>query len=72
MVQEEVLRYFHNLGYNIIGVDFIQIAVENFNRPILKSRSGDITNLKYQMEHSDTYLLLVYIIIWKIGLKMPF
>lgn len=53
-----ILRYFHNLGYNIIGVDFIQIAVEKLQATdqSLKVEVGDITNLKYQ-DGAFRYLL---------------
>ena len=44
-----ILRYFHNLGYNIVGFDFIEIAVEKLQRidSSLKVEVGDITNLNY-------------------------
>ena len=53
-----ILRYFHNLGYNIIGVDFIQIAVEKLRAAdqSLKVEEGDITNLKYE-DGAFRYLL---------------
>ena len=44
-----ILRYFHNLGYDIVGFDFIEIAVEKLQRidSSLKVEVGDITNLNY-------------------------
>ena len=47
-----VLRYFHNLGIDIIGVDYIPIAIEKLRQsdPTLKVEVGDITNLQFQNE----------------------
>jgi len=44
-----VLRYYKNRGYDILGMDFIEGAVEKLKKidPELKVEIGDITNLKY-------------------------
>ena len=44
-----VLRYYKNKGYDILGMDFIEKAVEKLKEtdPELKVEVGDITNLKY-------------------------
>lgn len=53
-----ILRYFHNLGYNIVGFDFVEIAVEKLQRvdSSLKVEVGDITNLNYA-DSTFRYLL---------------
>jgi SAM-dependent methyltransferase len=44
-----ILRYYHQRGYNIVGIDFIDIAVRKLNEidPSLQVEVGDITNLRF-------------------------
>jgi len=44
-----ILRYFHDLDYDITGFDFIEVAVEKLRKAdnTLKVEVGDITNLNY-------------------------
>ena len=44
-----ILRYYHERGYNIIGIDFIKIAIDKLKQidPTLKVEVGDITNLRF-------------------------
>lgn len=44
-----ILRYYHERGYNIIGIDFIEIAIDKLKQidPSLKVEVGDITNLRF-------------------------
>lgn len=53
-----ILRYYHDLGYDIIGFDFIEVAVEKLSKvdESLRVEVGDITNLKYKDEQFE-YLL---------------
>jgi SAM-dependent methyltransferase len=53
-----VQRYYHDRGRDIVGFDFIEIAVSKLKEidPTLKVDVGDITNLKYDDE-SFKYLL---------------
>ena len=47
-----ILRYYHDLEYDIRGFDFIEVAVEKLKKvdPSLKVEVGDITQLKYKNE----------------------
>jgi SAM-dependent methyltransferase len=47
-----ILRYYHNLGYDIIGMDFIEVAVNKLKAidPTIKAEVGDITNLRFSNE----------------------
>jgi 2-polyprenyl-3-methyl-5-hydroxy-6-metoxy-1,4-benzoquinol methylase len=40
-----ILRYYHGQGYNIIGLDFIEVAIDKLNKtdPTLRVEVGDIT-----------------------------
>ena len=53
-----ILRYFHDRGYNITGMDFIKVAIEKLkdSDPSLKAEVGDITNLDYA-DKSFKYVL---------------
>jgi len=53
-----ILRYYKNNGYDIIGMDFIEAAVNKLKAvdPELKVESGDITQLKYDNETFDYVL----------------
>lgn len=53
-----VLRYYHNKGYNIIGIDFIGNAVKKLKQtdPQLHVEVGDITKLPYR-DRSFRYIL---------------
>ena len=53
-----ILRYYHNLGYNIIGFDFIKVAIEKLKNTdsTLLVEVGDITKLRFENE-SFKYLL---------------
>ena len=44
-----ILRYYHQRGYNIVGIDFIDIAVRKLKEidPSLQVEVGDITNLRF-------------------------
>jgi SAM-dependent methyltransferase len=44
-----ILRYYHDRGYDIIGIDFIEIAIDKLKQidPSLKVKVGDITNLRF-------------------------
>ena len=48
-----VLRYFHDAGYKITGVDFIDVAVEKLQSadPTLDVHVGDVRDLKFPNEH---------------------
>ena len=47
-----ILRYYHDLGFDITGFDFIEVAVEKLKKvdPSLKVEVGDITKLNYENE----------------------
>ena len=53
-----VQRYYHDRGMDILGFDFIEVAIEKLKAidPTLKADVGDITNLKYENE-SFKYIL---------------
>jgi len=53
-----ILRYYHGQGYNIIGLDFIEVAIDKLNKtdPTLRVEVGDITGLRFENE-SFKYLL---------------
>ena len=53
-----ILRYYHGQGYNIIGFDFIEVAIDKLNKtdPTLRVEVGDITGLRFENE-SYKYLL---------------
>lgn len=44
-----ILRYYHDREYDIIGIDFIPVAIEKLKKadPTLKVQTGDITNLEF-------------------------
>jgi len=44
-----ILRYYHQAGYDITGIDFIPVAIEKLRAadPTLKVEVGDITNLRF-------------------------
>lgn len=44
-----ILRYFHQRGYDIVGIDFISVAVEKLKQidPTLRVEVGDITQLRF-------------------------
>lgn len=44
-----ILRYFHNRGYDIFGVDFIEVAITKLLSAdkSLKVKTGDISNLDF-------------------------
>jgi SAM-dependent methyltransferase len=44
-----VLRYYHDRGYEIVGMDYVEVAVEKLKAidPSLKVEVGDITQLRY-------------------------
>lgn len=47
-----ILRYYHALGYNIIGIDYIEAVIEKIKEidPLLRVEVGDITNLAFKDE----------------------
>jgi SAM-dependent methyltransferase len=53
-----ILRYYHNQKMDIIGVDFIEVAIEKLKKidPTLKVEVGDITELRFDNE-SFKYIL---------------
>ncbi len=53
-----IQRYFHDQGIDIIGVDYIEVAIEKLRDidPTLKVEVGDITNLNFKDE-SFKYVL---------------
>jgi len=53
-----ILRYYHDQGYDIVGMDFIDVAISKLKEidPTLKAEVGDITNLHYA-DNSFKYLL---------------
>lgn len=53
-----VLRYYHNRGYNILGIDFIEVAISKLKSidPTLQVEVGDITNLRFA-DQSFKYIL---------------
>lgn len=53
-----ILRYYHDRGYDILGMDFIDVAIDKLKAidPTLKVEVGDITNLSYA-DGSFKYLL---------------
>lgn len=44
-----ILRYYHDRGYDIIGIDFIDVAIDKLRKsdPTLKVEVGDITRLRF-------------------------
>ncbi len=53
-----VLRYYHNLGYDIHGFDFIDVAISKLKEidQTLQAEVGDITNLRFA-DQSFKYVL---------------
>lgn len=53
-----ILRYYHDRGYDIIGIDFIDVAISKLKEidPTLQAEVGDITNLRFA-DHSFKYVL---------------
>ena len=53
-----ILRYYHNKGYEIIGFDFIEVAIDKLQEtdPTLRVEVGDITKLRFK-DDSFKYLL---------------
>lgn len=53
-----ILRYYHDRGYDIVGMDFIDVAINKLKEidATLLAEVGDITNLEYADE-SFKYLL---------------
>lgn len=53
-----ILRYYHQKGYDITGIDFIDVAIEKLRvaDPTLKVETGDITRLRFE-DASFKYLL---------------
>ena len=53
-----ILRYYHNRGYNTIGMDFIDVAISKLKiiDPTLQAEVGDITNLRFA-DQSFKYVL---------------
>jgi SAM-dependent methyltransferase len=47
-----ILRYYHNKGMDIVGIDFIEVVVEKLKQvdSTLKVEVGDITNLHFDNE----------------------
>ena len=45
-----ILRYYHNHGYDIVGIDFIEGAINKLKEvdPTLHVEVGDITNLRFE------------------------
>lgn len=53
-----VLRYYHDRGYDILGFDFIDVAISKLKEidPTLQAEVGDITNLRFA-DQSFKYVL---------------
>lgn len=53
-----ILRYYHDRGYDILGMDFIDVAIEKLKAcdPTLNVEVADITNLKYESKSFDYVL----------------
>lgn len=53
-----ILRYYHDRGYDIIGIDFIDVAISKLKEidPTLQAEVGDITNLRFA-DQSFKYVL---------------
>jgi SAM-dependent methyltransferase len=53
-----ILRYYHDHGYDITGMDFIDVAIQKLKAidPTLKAEVGDITQLRYP-DKSFKYVL---------------
>ena len=53
-----ILRYYHDRGYDIVGIDFIDVAIRKLKEidPSLQAEVGDITNLKIA-DQSFKYVL---------------
>jgi len=53
-----LLRYYHERGYDIVGMDYIAVAIDKLKQidPTLRVEIGDITNLAYP-NNSFRYLL---------------
>jgi len=53
-----ILRYYHDRGHDIIGIDFIDVAVGKLKEidPALHAEVGDITNLRFA-DQSFKYVL---------------
>jgi SAM-dependent methyltransferase len=53
-----ILRYYHDRGYDIIGIDFIDVAIGKLKEIdlTLKAEVGDITNLRFA-DQSFRYVL---------------
>ncbi|MGB6009486.1 class I SAM-dependent methyltransferase [Castellaniella sp.] len=53
-----ILRYYHDHGYDIVGMDYIEEAIKKLKSadPTLKVETGDITNLTYR-DQSFKYVL---------------
>jgi SAM-dependent methyltransferase len=53
-----ILRYYHDQGYEIIGFDFIEVAIDKLKKTdhTLRVEVGDITKLRFENE-SFKYLL---------------
>ena len=53
-----ILRYYHDRGYDIIGFDFIDVAISKLKGidPTLNAEVGDITNLRFA-DQSFKYVL---------------
>ena len=47
-----ILRYYHNMGYDIVGFDFIEVAIDKLKKKdtTLRVEVGDITKLKFENE----------------------
>ena len=53
-----ILRYYHDRGYDIIGFDFIDVAISKLKEidPTLQAEVGDITQLQFA-DQSFRYVL---------------
>jgi len=53
-----ILRYYHDRGYDIVGIDFIDAVIHKLKNidPSLKAEVGDITNLRFE-DQSFRYVL---------------
>ena len=53
-----ILRYYHDRGYQIVGMDYVDVAISKLKTidPTLQAETGNITDLHYA-DHSFRYVL---------------
>ncbi len=53
-----ILKYYHKKDYNIIGIDFIKLAIQKIKKqdPTLRVKNEDILNLSFRNNYFDVIL----------------